>query len=218
MLKIKTVYLILALAVLAAAFGSAFAAAVPQAAPVFGSVNLDKVLSSYDKKQTYDQQLQAYQAQLEQRLELRGTNKLLTTEEFNQLADLIAKANPADTDKNKIEELQNLAKQRDQEYQSLQQKPNATDAEKAQLKDLQAKIDKAAAEFDDSKAKSESDLSKKYNELSEQLTKEVEAAVAAVAKEKNLAMVFSKSLGRTELVVYSSNDITDDVIKKLNKK
>ncbi len=46
---------------------------------------------------------------------------------------------------------------------------------------------------------------------------EVEAAVAAVAKQKRLDIVFNKSLGELGFIIYSSVDITEDVLKKLNK-
>jgi len=197
----------------------AFAAAEAKApAAAFGTVDIEQAFNGYEKKQQLEQDLMIFYEQIKQRLELQNTNKLLTAEEFSQLADLKSKAKQDEADKKKIEDLLALSRQREQEFQSLQQKQNATDAEKARLKEMQDQIGKTDALIKDDQGKYESELNKRRVDLSRQVMQEVETAVAAAAKEKGLTLVFNKSVGEPGLVVYSNVDITDDVLKKLNKK
>ena len=122
-------------------FGSFSYAADAKAAPgAFGCVDMEAVFNSSQKKKDNDVKFQALIAQRKQQLDILQKNALLTTDEYNQLADLSAKPAPTDVEKAKIAELQNLSKTRDQEYQTLQQKKDATDPEKARLAELQNQI------------------------------------------------------------------------------
>ncbi len=197
--------------------GSAFAADSKSATQVFATVDFAKAFEGYEKKQQLAQQFDSQVLQANKRLELRNANKLLTVDEFNQYADLSVKAVPTDADKKKIDEFASLSKQREQEFQSLQQKPSPTDADKTRLTELQDTIKKADAQIKDDTDKYKNDLGKQQEDLSKKLIDDVNTAVSAVAKEKGITIVFNKS-GDPGLVVFSSFDITDDVLKKLNKK
>lgn len=186
----------------------------------FASIDLEKAFDGYTKKVTLETQLAAEFAQVKQWFELRGDNKLLTDEEFNKLATLTGKTAPTDADKKDIQALKDLSKQRVQEFTTLQQKTSPTDVEKARLNELNAMGAKVEATIKDEVTKKQDDLNKKRADLSQQVMKDVQAMVETVAKDKGLVMVFNKSVGDSglNLVLYCNLDITDEVLKRLNKK
>ena len=59
----------------------------------------------------------------------------------------------------------------------------------------------------------EQQLNTRRDEMINQMLQDIRKAVAAIAQEKGLAVVFDSTQ-----VLYASNDITSDVIKRLNKK
>lgn len=185
---------------------------------VLGTVDVEQAFNGYEKKKQLEQELMSLYDQAKQKLELRQANKLLTTEEFTQLADLKVKPKPTDVETKKIEELANTSKQRDQELNSLQQKTTPTDAEKTRLAELTSQLAKTDAAIKEDESKYQDDLNKRRIELSGQIMQDVNTAVSAIAKEKGLSIVFNKSVGEPNLIIYSSLDITEDVLKKLNKK
>lgn len=195
---------------------SAFAAEAKPATP-FGTIDIERAFNDFDKKKQLEQELMDYLSQLQEEVELRATNKLLTPEEFAELANLTAKPRPEAAEKERIDKLLAISKEREQELRTLQQKPNATDAEKARLKELQDQMNKTDASMKEDEQKYNLELAKRQVDLSRQVMQEVEAAVAVVAKEKGLSIVFNKSAGDGGLIIYSSVDITDQVLAKLNK-
>lgn len=194
------------------------AADAKSVAQVFGTCDVEQAFNSYEKKKVLEAELQTYYDQAKAKLELRQANKLLTDAEFTQLADLKSKAKPLDADTKKIEEITNTSKQREQEFQGLQQKTSPTDPEKTRLLELQDQIKKADQAIKDDETKYQADLNKKRVELSQQVMLDVNTAIGAVAKEKGLAIVFNKSVAEPSLIIYSNLDITEEVLKKLNKK
>jgi len=186
--------------------------------PIFACVDVQKVMSGYNKGKEIDDQFRTLVQNLQTKLKLRQANKLLTDEEFKQLADLKVLDKPTADDQKKIESLTATSNQREQEFTTLQQKPNATDAEKAKLKEYQDRIDKANAALASDQEKYQADLTKQDADNQRQNTEAIETAVSAVAKDKGIAMVFTKTIGPYPIVMYASTDISEDVIKKLNKK
>ena len=219
MLKSRGILTVLASAVLLAIIGaSPVFAADAKAGLVFGTADADSLFKDYTKRQQLYSELDAMKAKLEGQLEMRNANRLLTDDEFKQLADLQAKPQKTDAEQKKIDELLGISKQRDQDVQGLQQKSDATDAEKAQRTELENRLKAVQKSLQDDKTKFEDELNKKLIETNQQVTLDIEAAVTAVAKDKGLSVVFNKSFGAAEFVLYSAVDITPDVLKKLNKK
>ena len=186
--------------------------------PATGTIDLEKAFNESNEKKQLDQELQTFRDQLRQELDLRSTHKLLSPEEFEHLSALKAKPDTSDADKKKLDELMALSKQRDQELQGLQQKQNPSDAEKARLKELQEQVNTAEASLKEKANESQIKLNNRTIELSRRVTQAIESAVSAIAKEKSLSLVFNKSFGEVLFVVYSSVDLTDEVLKRLNKK
>jgi len=59
----------------------------------------------------------------------------------------------------------------------------------------------------------EQQLNARRDEMINQMLQDIRKAVAAVAQEKKLVVVFDSTQ-----VLYASNDITTDVIRRLNRK
>lgn len=220
MLKLRGVLAVLipGLVLGAMACGSAPAADAKSTGQVFATVDVEQAFNTYEKKKQLEAELLTLYDQAKQKLEMRSANKLLTNIEFNQLADLKLKPKPTDVETKKIDELTTLSKQREQEFQSLQQKPSPTDADKTRLNQLQDQIKQTDQSLKDDETKYEADLNKKRVDLSSQIMLEVKTAVSSVAKDKGVTIVFNQSSSEPGLVVYSNYDITEDVVKKLNKK
>ncbi|HAH86419.1 MAG TPA: hypothetical protein DCL60_03495, partial [Armatimonadetes bacterium] len=121
-------------------------------------------------------------------------------------------------DRARVQELLDMSRLREIELQGLQQKPNLTESDKARLNELQDQITKTQSIMQADAAKYQAELEKKNVDMQKEVLDSIAQATASVAKEKGLSMVFSKSLGQIQFIVYSSADITDDVIKNLNKK
>lgn len=214
MLKSRGIIAVLISVMMLATMGAVMAADPPN----FAVADADRLFKEYTKRQQLYTEIEALKARLEKQLELRNANRLLTDQEFKQLTDLDAKAQKADADNNQIRSLLDTSKQRDQELQALQQKQDATEADTAKRTELETRLRNVNQSLQENKVKFEEDLNKQLIEANTQCTKDIEAAVAAEAKAKGFTMVFNKSFGAVEFVLYSTADITDDVLKRLNKK
>lgn len=200
-------------------FGSfSFAADAKATQGAFGCVDMEAVFNSSQKKKDNEVKFQAFVAQKQQMVDLRQKNKLLTADEYTQLATLSTQATTTDAEKAKIAELQNTSKTRDQEYQTLQQKKDATDPEKTRLTELQNQVAQSDQALKDDATKYSDDIEKMRDSLSQEVKADINKTVEAVAKDKGLAVVFNKTSGDVVLVVYASVDITNDVIQRMPKK
>lgn len=188
--------------------------------PVFASVDLDKAFNNYDKKKKADEELAAFVDGLKTKFQLRQTNPLLTADEFNQLAELSAKAAPTADEKKKLDGLTAESSRRVQDFQALQQKPNASDVEKAQLAKYQSQQNDTSNFLQDENKKGMDQINTKQADMMKTLLGDIDLVVSEIAKDEGYSMVLNKSSynGMPSLVLYSGVDITDDVLKKLNKK
>lgn len=217
--KLYVILTVAALALLLGALaGDPASAADANTAVAIGSIDADRVFNEYEKRIQLYQNLANLKAELEQKLALRNDNLLLTDAEFKQLLDLKLKPKQQEADAKKIEELLAISRQRDKELETLQQKQDATDAEKARRTELANQKNNVTKALEDERENYQTELDKQTIEANREVALDVQTAVADVAKNKNLAIVFNKSFGAIEFVLYSSNDITDDVLKRLNKK
>jgi Skp family chaperone for outer membrane proteins len=181
-------------------------------------IDLDKVFDGYDKKAKLEEELRAQARSIEDQLKLRDDNKLLTDEEFKQLVELRSKPSPSAEEKQKIDQLLALSKERDKTFQALQQKTELTDAEKAQLTEFQNRVKAVRTALQEELAKKDEELRRKQVDLSKQVYADIENVVAAIAKEKGLTLVLNKTVNNIPFVVYAKIDITEEALNKLNKK
>lgn len=185
----------------------------------FGTIDLEKAFDSYDKKVQLENDLAGEVAKVQKSFDLHKNNYLLTDDDFNQLSALATKDKPSDDEQKKIDALKATEKQLELEFTALQQKTAPTDTDKTRFNELNGRAEKVKTTLTDEIKKKEDEFNKKRVSLSQEIMTDVNTVVSTVAKEKNLSMVFNKSaVGDQTLVIYSNNDITDEVIKRLNKK
>ena len=199
--------------------------AVANAAGV-GLVDYGKASTESNLYKSYDQQIQRYHSELAAEFAEFQSTSYLTSAELSELNALKAKTAQTEAEKTRVAELEGLTKKRNQRLLELQQKTNPTEAEAAELTDL-TRTDRAAA---DQLQKKDSELAAKFSQRNAEYATDVAAkvkeAVAAVAKDKQLDLVFAKELTMPDrqgnaltlpIVLYGGTDITDDVLAKLNK-
>ena len=98
------------------------------------------------------------------------------------------------------------------DLRALQQKSDSTADDKARLSALTAQ-QTASRQVLQQLSESYSDQFKtEADKINAQFTDTVKQAIAAVAKDKGLGVVFDAAVA-----VYTANDISDEVIKRLNK-
>lgn len=184
---------------------------------VIASVNTNKVMDGYKLRGQLEQELQAFAQQYFIKRDLRVNNRFLSEEDLDMLAQLKCKEKPLSDDTDRITALEAKSKQFEQEFQTLMQKQNASDQEKARLKEMQARVSGLEGVTKQQDEAYNKEFQAKKNEMLDRLFKDIEDAVAAVAKQKKITVVFNNMEGPLGQVVYCSMDITSDVISKLNK-
>lgn len=190
------------------------AAAAPAAAgqQVFGSVDISKVQSQSTRQAKYTADLQALQDRLGSSLKLQAQSMMLSAADQAQLGTLLNTPRPSDPQRAQITALQTKASSNAQQLTDLQQKKDPTPADTAQLGTLtdmatngQKIVTEAGTGYQAQFAKARDDDSTAFTQL-------VKEAIAGAARERGLTMVFT-----SDVAVYTTNDITEDVVKRLNK-
>ncbi len=178
-----------------------------------GVVDYERIVNEAQLTQESLRELQTLQQRYQQAFQSLQENLILTDEERQEFANLLMQPNLNDQQKQRLEALKTIARQRADELQALRQKANPTETEKAALE-----------RFTQMEARSREALqllgqqwSQEFNQQAEtrrsQVQKRIREVIAQVAKEKKIQVVFS-----TETVLYCENDLTDEVIKRLNAK
>ncbi len=179
----------------------------------FGGVDLGRVLAGYNKKADLDGQIQALNAKLQSQFSAQQNSPLLTRDQLNRLGVLASKTPRTDAETAEMTSLQQQAAAAAQELTSLQQKANPTDADKARLTTLTTKLQGGQQALQEISTAYTAQVQAEQDRLSARLSDQVKAAIAAVAQQRGLAAVFN-----SQYAVYTSNDITDEVLKRLNGK
>lgn len=183
-------------------------------------VDIERISSEYNFNINAVQQLQKLQQQNAVILRLIAQHALLTEADTNALADLIQLENgpPANFTAEKKAQKQQLlekSKKLSEEYLALQSKMagQLNDQDKAKLKQFATTQNEAEQRFNKRQEQMQQALQDQAQQNRTKALKDVREAIAKVAKAKGIALVLSN-----EIAWYSENDLTDDVIKALNKK
>ncbi len=182
---------------------------------VFGTVDFKKLSTDYKAKDAIEAKLKNMQAQFQARLSRRDNMPLLDEAELKQLDGLYEKDTQTDADKAKIKEIEGRAKAASDEIQALSQKKDTelNDGEKKKLQGTGQKIKDAQQRF----AAMKEELSQLFDRFGsgqqDDLMKNIRGAIAKVAEQKGLSIVFS-----SDVALYAGTDITLQVISELNKK
>ena len=105
----------------------------------------------------------------------------------------------------------NKSKQLDEEFNSLVQKADLTEAERQRQVELRNNRNRNEQNFKNLQEDYLDQLEKRKNELSSKITEDIRQAIEKVAQQQGLATVVDKIA-----ILYGGKDVTDEVIKVLN--
>ncbi len=183
------------------------------AASGFGMVDLKRVVDEYDQRKTLESQLQQLRDQMRVRLQWRANNILLEEAEISEYENLAGLSNPNDQQKQRMQQIEQKSRQVNQELSQLRQKNPPTEQEVQRINQLTAIENRNKETLVQLQDQFEQQLSARRDDMINQMLQDIRKAVAAVAQEKGLAVVFDSTQ-----VLFASNDITTDVIRRLNRK
>ncbi|MBW3625466.1 MAG: OmpH family outer membrane protein [Armatimonadetes bacterium] len=184
-------------------------------APAFalGYVDLTRIGREYEGTKVGQAELDTFQQSLRKQLDDREAVRFLDDRERGEVEKLRAVASPTDEQKKQLSDFLATSRSREAQLRALQQNPNKSDTEKADADRLTRLSAKTDEELDALGEKLEEQLQVKGDEISKRLTDSVSVAIEAVAKDKGyLAIVDKKAM------LYGGIDVTEEVLRQLNKK
>lgn len=179
-----------------------------------GSADATRLLNEYKGKQAAEGETVAYARRLDQisgRLQTGGA-VFLPESEMRDLATRLEKAQPSADDTARIAAIETKAQNLQAEFATLQNTITANDTQKARLAELTETRRKGLDSLGKLNAGYRQQIDDRRDTAGQKIVNEVRAAINKVARQKNLALVLDGSLA-----LYSTNDITGDVLKELNK-
>ena len=182
------------------------------AADSIAMVDIERLYNSSDLPQVLAQKAQDLGAQAQQRLDAMADVRFLDIKELGEFGDLIGKLQPDAVQLARIKELKALSDRRSAELDMLNVKPadtlNAADkARMHALIEMSHLIDKVLPTVREELAQDQAD---RIRAIRRDQIAQLRGIVGQVAKEKGVAHVFDANA-----LVYSSNDLTPLVLKKL---
>ena len=201
-----------ALTLTPALFARPVQAAPAAGMPTFGSVDIQKLQSESTKKAKYDTDLHALADRLNTAFTQQAASIMLTKAEQTELGTLLSKASRTEAEQTRITVLQAQATKSAQELTDLQQAKAPTPADTARIAALTSQYDAGKAALSEIGDGYQNQLKALQDKDNTEFTQSVKEAIASVAQQKGLSVVFDSNLA-----VYTTNDITADVVKRINK-
>ena len=201
-----------ALSLFALASAKPAAAGPASGAPVIGSVDITKLQAGSTRKAKYDADLRALAERLDGAFKTQATNLMLDLADQTELGNLLSAPRPTEANRARITALEAKATQAFGEMTSLQQKKDPTPADTARLGALTDLNNSGQKIVTDIGAGYQTRLKKLNDDDTAAFTQAVKDAITATAQQRGLTVVFT-----SDVAVYTTNDITDDVIKRINK-
>jgi len=217
MIRHRTFTNIMTLGAVAIAIAPSLAAARPASAapagmPAFGSVDIQKLQTESSRKAKYDTDLHALADRLNTAFTQQTSSIMLTKTEQVELGGLLSKTAPSDADRTRVLVLQNKATQAAKDLTDLQQAKAPTPADTARIASLTTQYDAGKAALQEIGDGYQAQLKALQEKDNTEFTQSVKEAISAVAQQKGLSVVFDSNIA-----VYTTNDITADVVKRINK-
>ena len=217
MIRHRTFTNIMTLGAVAIAIAPSLAAARPASAapagmPAFGSVDIQKLQTESSRKAKYDTDLHALADRLNTAFTQQTSSIMLTKTEQVELGGLLSKTAPSDADRTRVLVLQNKATQAAKDLTDLQQAKAPTPADTARIASLTTQYDAGKAALQEIGDGYQTQLKALQEKDNTEFTQSVKEAISAVAQQKGLSVVFDSNIA-----VYTTNDITADVVKRINK-
>ena len=188
------------------------ASAAPAGMPAFGSVDIQKLQTESSRKAKYDTDLHALADRLNTAFTKQTASIMLTKAEQTDLGGLLSKVNPTENDNTRVAVLQSKATKSAQELTDLQQAKAPTPADTARIASLTTQYDAGKAALQEIGDGYQAQLKALQEKDNTEFTQSVKEAISAVAQQKGLSVVFDSNIA-----VYTTNDITADVVKRINK-
>jgi len=184
----------------------------PAAAPIsIGSVDIQKILAGYNKKATQETAFQAVVSNYQSALQVQQANAMLSEPEQQQLGSLLLKSNRTPADESQIKALETKSQADASELIALQQKSSPTDADQARRAILAQEQQNGQQVLQSVADTYKQAIDQRNQQESDAIATEIKAAVAAVAQQRGLTLVFDSSVA-----IYAANDITPLVLARLN--
>ncbi|MCE5199874.1 MAG: OmpH family outer membrane protein [Armatimonadota bacterium] len=178
-----------------------------------GIVDLEKIYNTAPRVKQYTESLNVFRQDLATKLDIRSQNLMLNENEIKELIDLKLKPSATDKDKTRIQEIEDLERSRDGEYKTLQSTKEPNDQQKARQKELQDMQQKSKDTGNALAKDYDGQLQSKMQELNGKAETDIREAINKFASSKGFQIVLAK-----EAVLFGGTDISDDVIKNLDRK
>lgn len=182
-------------------------------AQTFGMVDFERVINESELAKNSLKELENMQRQYNALLQTLQDSLLVTDEERQELMNLFKLPTPTDPQKQRLQAITTTARQRADELSALRQKPNPTETEKAALDRFTQMETKSREALQGMAQQLDQQLQTSLNESRQKVRNEIKSVIAVVAKEKKVTVVFDASG-----VLFCDNDLTEEVIKRLNAK
>lgn len=179
-----------------------------------GVVDIEKVYSNAPRVKQYNEQLAAFRQELSQKLDIRNQNRMLNESEIEELIKLKTQDKRTPADDARIKELEGLERSRDAELKTLQGTKEPDEQQKAKLKELQDMQQKSNDTGNALLKDYDGQLQTRMQELMGKAETDVREVISKIAGEKGFTMVLAKD----PAVLFGGIDISDDVIKNLDRK
>ncbi|MCS6949042.1 MAG: OmpH family outer membrane protein [Armatimonadota bacterium] len=179
----------------------------------FGVVDLKRVVDEYEQRKVLEGQLQQIRDQMRAKLQWRANNLLLEEAEIAEYEQLSSITNPTDQQRQRLQQIEQKSQQLNRELSELRQKNPPSEQEVQRINQLTAIENRNKEALLQRQEQFEQELNTRREEMINQMLQEIRKAVAAIAQEKGLSVVFDSAM-----VLYAANDITSDVIRRLNRK
>lgn len=182
-------------------------------AQTFGMVDFEKVINESELAKSSLTELEGMQRQYNAVLQILQDSLLVTDEERQELTNLLMLPTPTDAQRQRVQAIATTARQRSDELSTLRQKPTPTETEKAALDRFTQMETRSREALQGMAQQLDQQLQTRLNESRNKVRNEIKSVIATVAKEKKIAVVFDASG-----VLFCDNDLTEEVIKRLNAK
>jgi Skp family chaperone for outer membrane proteins len=180
----------------------------------FGMVDIRRVITESKARIASDNDLQrterSYSVIL-QRL-TQGSARFLTEAEITELSGLYEKDKPTEAEQKRIGALEAKGDQMKRELTTIQNTAKPDEAQTARFETLNATFDKGGASINQLNKTLSIKLQERARDNDQKQLATIRTAVAKVAKAKGLSIVFTG-----DVAIYATVDITDDVLKEVNK-
>ena len=178
-----------------------------------GFVDLSRIGREFEGTKSGQSELDTFQQSLRRQLDDREAVRFLDENERGEVDKLRAVAAPSEEQKKRLNDFYATSKSREAQLRALQQNPNKNDNEKAEADRLTRLSTRTDEDLDALGEKLEMQLQAKGDEISKRLTDTVSTSIEVVAKEKGYSAVVDK-----KAMLFGGVDVTDEVLKQLNKK